>query len=301
MGEKYATASLCPAERSRCIMTITMRKKNDLAYEVMFDDLIQAVFGFSFKPWLDLKLWNNNYQSYSIVEDSKMLANICIYKTEMRIAGEKVDAIQFGAVATCKEARGKGLSRLLMEHILSIYPNTPAFLFANPDVVDFYPKFGFSQVQIYRVDIAASINNSTVAADKRKFNDEMVTHALQNRSAYSNVLDCINTWPIQMFHLIMMYNDCIYHLPKCSAIVIAKQEESKLFLVDVIAQNKIDFDTILKELPFEGITTVEFGFCPDWLGITPTFTPVNETDSPLFIRGNWKLPETFRFPITSET
>jgi len=282
-------------------MTITKRKKNDPAYEVLFDDLIKGVFGFSFKPWLDLKLWNDNYQSYSVIENNKMLANICIYKTEMRIAGEKVDAIQFGAVVTRKEARGKGLSRLLMEHILSTYPSTPAFLFANSGVVDFYPKFGFRQIQTYRADVAACINNSDVAAVKCNVSDEIVNHALQNRYAYSNIIDCLNTQPIQIFHLIMMYADCIYHLPKCSAIVVAKQEESKLLLVDVVSQNKIDFDMLLKELPFEGITTVEFGFCPDWLGITPTFTPVTETDSPLFIRGNWKLPEAFRFPMTSET
>ena len=309
-------------------MTITINNKNDPAYQSMFDALIQEVFGFSFQPWFEYKLWDDNYESYSIVEDGRMLSNICIYKSDLLIRGQKFPAIQFGAVATAKNARGRGLSRMLMEHVLSLYPNRPAYLAANGGVVDFYPKFGFRQVQTYRAMLAlpslrpipslrAQRSNPekvqhldcygkntigmTENATKLHINDELVTHALQTRGTFSNLVDCTNTRSIQMFHLIMQYYDSIYHIPHLNALVIAQQTDSKLFLADVISKNPIILDQVLAALPFTGYDTIEFGFCPDWLGVTPNWTPTDPVRDPFFIRGNWNLPEKFRFPATSET
>jgi len=292
-----------------------MYNKNDPTYEAMFDALIQEVFGFSFQPWLEYELWDENYESYSIIENDRMLSNVCIFKSQLLVRGATVDAMQFGAVATAKSARGKGLSRLLMEHVLQLYPNRLAYLAANPSVVDFYPKFGFRQVQTYTPSIMATGNDeqhSPVIAGltrnlqaesyiKLDIDDAIIPQALQTRGAFSNLVDCTNSASIQMFHLIMQYPDAIYHLPHSNAIVIAQQTGNTLFLADVISQNKITLDEILAQLPFTGISTIKFGFCPDWLSVTPTWTPTDMARDPFFIRGNWNLPEHFRFPATSET
>jgi len=278
-----------------------MNNKNDPAYEAMFDALIQEVFGFSFEPWFEYELWDENYESYSIVENGRMLSNVCIFKSELLVRGAAVPAMQFGAVATAKSARGRGLSRLLMEHILRLYPDRLAYLAANEGVTDFYPKFEFRQVQTYRPILHMPYSGQFSSAIKLDIDDEIVTHALQTRGAFSNLVDCTNASSIQMFHLIMQYHDGIYHLPHSKAIVIAQQTGSKLFLADVISQNKITLDEILAGLPFTGIDTIEFGFCPDWLSVTPNWTPTDMTHDPFFIRGDWNLPEKFRFPATSET
>jgi len=59
-------------------MTITMNNQNNPAYEAMLDTLIQEVFGFSFEPWFEYELWDKNYESYSIIENGKMLSK-CMY------------------------------------------------------------------------------------------------------------------------------------------------------------------------------------------------------------------------------
>jgi predicted N-acetyltransferase YhbS len=282
-------------------LQITMNNHNDKLYEELFDDLIKDVFGFSFVPWFDRKLWDERYESYSIIEKGRMLANICIYKTEMNVYGKPFNALQFGGVATRKEERGKGLSRLLMEHILEKYPNMPAFLGANPSVTEFYPRFGFRPVQTYHPKIQAAINNSKCEAIKLKPDDIAVTQAIQNRIMHSNTLDSLNTQSIQMFHLLLDFSDAIYHLPNHDTIVVAEQKGEMLFIADVIAKTHISFGTLQKELPFNGIKCVEFGFCPDWLGVALEWEPVDTAKEPYFVRGKWNLPEKFRFPIMWET
>jgi len=281
--------------------SITVNRGHNPVYEAILDDLVQDVFGFSFEPWFEYELWDERYESYSIIECGKMLSNVNIYKFELVVDGKKVSAIRFGAVATRKSERGKGHSRRLMEHVLSLYPDTLAYLSANESVVDFYPLFGFSQLQTYKPEISYEINNSNTTAVNCDIDDEIVEQAIQNRSMYSNMVDCLNSQPIQYFHLIMEYLENIYHLPGCDVIALATKTDDKLFVADIIAAHPVTFDEIARELPFDGIRTVEFGFCPDWLGISPVWKPACMAGDPFFVKGEWQLPEMFRFPQTSET
>ncbi|MCL2426769.1 MAG: GNAT family N-acetyltransferase [Oscillospiraceae bacterium] len=280
---------------------IAFNNRHNPEYEVMFDDLIQDVFGFSFSPWFERKLWDEHYESYSVIENGRMLSNVCIYKSNIVVQGKTVMTNRFGAVATRKDMQGKGLSRLLMEHILSLYPNTLSLLTANPSVIDFYPRFGFKQVQTYTPEIAVNINNNQKKAIKYSLDDPDFMTLLYNRNQYSNIVDCISTQSIQIFHLLMEYADDIYYLPNLDVAVVAQQDGSNLYLADVIARKPISFESLKQELPFENIESVEFGFTPDWLDVTPTWTPVNMNDDPFFIKGEWNLPTNYCFPAMSET
>jgi hypothetical protein len=124
---------------------------------------------------------------------------------------------------------------------------------------------------------------------------------LYKRSSYSKITDCINTQSVQIFNLMMEYPDDIYYLPKPNIAIIAKQNGNRLFLADIIATKPISFDALKQELPFANIEVVEFGFSPDWLGVTPTWIPSNMNEELLFVRGDWNLPTNFCFPATSET
>jgi len=282
-------------------MEITINNHNNPEYEALFDDLIQEVFGFSFELWLEQKLWDERYESYSIIHNDRMLSNLCIYKADMISQGQKYQAIQFGAVCTRKSEQGKGLSRLLMEHVLNIYKDTPAFLFANQSVIDFYPRFGFKQVQTHRPTIKTTINNDPTKAKKLDANDPIVKNTIFNRAGHSGILDCLNTESIQMFHMLMGYPDDIYSLPKHEAIIVAQQNGTELFIADVISRKPVTFEQIKPELPFNDIEKIEFGFCPDWLEVTPTWEPVDMEEVMLFKKGDWNLPKAFRIPATSVT
>ena len=280
-------------------MEIIMNNRPNPEYEEMFNDLMQEVFGFTFEHWFEYVPWVENYESYSIIENGVMLANLCITKTEMILMGQRVQANQFGAIATRENARGRGLSRLLMEHVLSLYPDTLAYLSANPSVVDFYPRFGFRQVQTYKPVISREINNNPATAVKYEIDD------VAERKCYSSIVDCTNTFSVNIFHMIMEYEDDIYFLPSCDAVVIARQDGERLFIADVIAQKPITFEQIAPELPFAGVKTVEFGFCPDLFkdshGLDNGMIWEKDNMTPFFLRGDWNLPKYFRFPAMSET
>jgi len=282
-------------------MKITVNSKNDPEYEKIFDDLIRDVFGFSFAPWLAKKIWDERYESYSVIRDGRALSNLCIFKTDMLIGGLKVTANQFGAVATRKSERNKGLSSLLMNHVLALYPDTPAFLYANPGVIGFYGRFGFSRTAMYRPETAAVINNPVGGAVKCSPEDILLLEALDNRRVFSGIVDDVNTQPVKIFHLLLDYPDDIYYLPRCGAAVVAKQEGGRLFLADVLTRESPTFEDLKKELPFNGVNRVEFGFCPDWLGVEPDWTDIDSNSEPFFIRGGWRLPGKFRFPVLSAT
>ena len=102
-----------------------------------------------------------------------------------------------------------------------------------------------------------------------------------------------------MFHLLLDYPDSIYRLPGCDVLAVVKQQGDRLFIADIIASEPVMFEAVRRELPFAGIHRVEFGFCPDWLGVSPEWNPAGTNH--YFIRGEWNLPENFRFPILSET
>ncbi|MCL2189085.1 MAG: GNAT family N-acetyltransferase [Defluviitaleaceae bacterium] len=280
---------------------ITFNNSNDPAYEGIFDDLIQEVFGFSFAPWFAEKLWDEKYESYSIIENGVMLANVCIYKSDMLVGGKAFVAHQFGAIATRKSARGKGLSRQLMNHVLEKYPTTPAYLAANAGVVDFYPRFGFTQVQPHTPYIAAKIENDPATAVLCDLKDPKFMDALYNRAHFSHTLDTQNAQSINLFHLIMEYDEDVYFLPALNVYIIAQQEGERLFIADIIAKYPVTFAQLAGALPFAGVKEIAFGFCPKWLGVKPQWKPVDTKKDPFFIRGAWDLPEKFCFPVMAQT
>jgi GNAT superfamily N-acetyltransferase len=279
-------------------MKITMNNGNDPAYTAMLDGLITEVFGISFAPWLARKLWDDKYESYSFIENGNMLANVCIFKADMRVSGQPVRVHQFGAVATRKNERGKGLSRKLMNHVLDIYPNTPAFLAANDSVLDFYPPFGFRRVQTYLPALDVAINNGENTAEKCNIDDARVQHALYGQRVYSRLLDVTNMQSVEIFNMIMGEGYPLFYLPACGAVVVAYQMGTTLHLKNVLSPQPLAFDELAKQLPFHGITRVEFGFNPDWLGVNPQWAANND---PYFLRGAWGLPTHFRFPALAET
>jgi len=127
----------------------------------MLNNLLKDIF-FDFQFWYDLNLWDENYESYSIIENGEIVSNICVYKTQILFNQKKYSALSVGAVATKKEYRGRGLSRTLMEQIIKKYDNVPMYLSANDSVVDFYPKFGFKRIYEKLPICECVINNAVI-------------------------------------------------------------------------------------------------------------------------------------------
>lgn len=124
----------------------------------MLDKLAEETFGITLQKWKEDGLLGDNYVPYSYVSDGKVLANVSANLYHMRIRGKEYPVIQIGTVMTDPSVRGRGLSGRLMRYVISLYEKESflMFLFANENVMEFYPRFGFYGVHqrryIYRAE-----------------------------------------------------------------------------------------------------------------------------------------------------
>ena len=190
------------------MITMTNGFTTTKEFNGQLNELIMHAFGFSFDKWHAENVWNEDYEIYSIIENSVMLANISVYKMKMIINGEKRDYLQFGSVATREEYRRRGLSKKIMEHIFSIYPDTSCFLHAGDSVVEFYPKFGFKSITYKQPYIEYKLKNIG-GMIKLDISNPKVDKYLKERSQYSKVFDCTNQYAINWFHLLYSHQNDI--------------------------------------------------------------------------------------------
>lgn len=268
-------------------------------FRELYNELILNVFGFSFEKWHKQDVWNEDYECYSIFDNGCMIANVSVYKMRLLLNGIQREYLQFGAVATREEYRGKGLSRTIMEHILGKYPDTQAFLLANDSVVELYPKFGFKPTrdkQPYldlKLDNAGEMRGLTVL-------DTRLDAYMRGRNQHSKIFDCLNSYGVNWFHLLYSYQDSVYEIPELDALVIARQRDRVLRLVDVMAQRPIHFNELLPYLFFENVEVIEFGFNPDWLGIKYKLRDYEIEDTHLFVKGDFGV-EGYILPLLIRT
>ncbi|MCL6589055.1 MAG: GNAT family N-acetyltransferase [Firmicutes bacterium] len=264
----------------------------------MLNNLLKDIF-FDFQFWYDLNLWDKNYESYSIIEDGEMVSNVCVFKTQILFNQKKYTALSIGAVATKKEFRGRGLSRILMDHVIQKYEGTPMYLSANDGVAGFYPKFGFKRI-FEKLPVCEVKINNDLQPVKLRYDDPKVWDYVFKRVNFSPILDCLNTASINIFHIYWGYlKDFIYEIPELDTLVIAGQEDSILKLIGVFSLKDISFSELVRYLPFGNVTKVEFGFMPYWPDLDYTMQEY-ETD-PAFVRGLRCDLGDFKFPELSVT
>lgn len=273
---------------------IVFNNSNDKKYQGMLNNLLKNIF-LDFQFWYDLDLWDDKYESYAIVKNNEIISNICVFKTQLVFNQKEYSALSIGAVATKKEYRGRGYSRILMNHIISKYDGIAMYLSANDSVVDFYPKFGFirtyEKLPIYECEI-----NNNIEPQKLQYDNAKVWEYVYKRINFSQELDCLNTFSVNIFHIYWGYlKDCIYEIPDIDTMIIAKQTGSTLKLIGVFSLKNISFSDLVEFLPFKNIKKIEFGFMPYWSDINYTMQEY-KTD-PLFVRstncdlGDFKFPE----------
>ena len=283
-------------------MTLPIKRVggSDPADMAAVDDLLKEVFNFSLAAFIGLGFWDERYESYTIWENGRVVSNVCIYKTDLIVMGRTVRAHQLGAVATRPDARGRGLSRQLMQHVLDLYPNTPVYLGANESVLDFYPRFGFEAVQTFQAVLDVNIHNPKAREGLKRPPDEKIREAINGNQLHSVLLDCHNTQPLQIWQLLTneRHKDGVFYLPECGAMVKIHCMDHTLFIDEVFAPRKMSFETLARELPVTDVKQVKFGFNPDKLGVDVRWDILGD---PYYVRGDWNLPTFFRFPVLSET
>lgn len=281
--------------------------KDIAEYRLSFNKLANMTFGIDFEKWYQKGLWNDRYICYSYVDGNEVVANVSISKMDIILQGRKEKSLQIGTVMTHPEYRKRGLCAKLINTILDEHEKNHdfIFLFANKNVLDFYPRFGFKELKEtqYSMDINVSKDKSAkvrkLDMDNMEDLNKLVKLALK-RIPISNVLGVENGEYILLWYCVNIFYDNIYYLEDEDTVIIYETENEQLHLYDIISKEAVDFNNIIKKITTEGIKKVVFHFTPDILDLGGQYT-FSETNDAFFVKpSSVDINTRFKYPITAQ-
>ncbi|MBT2639351.1 MULTISPECIES: GNAT family N-acetyltransferase [unclassified Bacillus (in: firmicutes)] len=274
--------------------------------EVLRNSFIQLaadIFGIDFTSWHEKGYWGNRYIPFSYADGDRIAANVSVNDLDFIIEGKSYKALQIGTVMTHPEYRNKGLSASLMNHVLDAYEGIYDFiyLFANDSVLDFYPRFGFEEVEEYLYSTKVSAGQSPFVLRKLELarDLEFIEKAVYGRLPVSQAFSTANSAGITMFHVLNVFPDHLYYHAEKDSIVIFTKENGTIQLYDLISTAPVDIKDII---PIFGDTdAVQFHFTPDDSDLQYQRVPFKR-DGALFVkkRPGMELPKFIKHPFTSE-
>lgn len=280
----------------------------DHEWHAPFFQLMEEVFGLSgFRDWGALCGWSGDYVVHGWEENGRLVASLG--ETRMVLTGSDgraFDALQFGAVATAKEARGRGLARYLIENVLNVADrsNLAVLLFANPSVIDFYPKFGFRRVPCQRLWIDQPHGSRSQALpgkilDPQSLNDrKMVEILIAKSNAAGGLLLAKRSMGTILWHWLNSNLTAVY-LQEFDSIAFIELTENDLFLADCLGGEEAE-DAVVKALV--GVRpAIEFGFVPTSKALLERLTQAADKDCYMFWLGPRLPNELMRFPALMMT
>jgi len=241
----------------------------------------------------------------ALADETQLLATVGLKRMRVRLGGQLVTAWQLGAVGTLPELRGRGLQRQLMTHVLNHVGDDLTFLFANPRVLDFYPRFGFRRVQQSTFVADVHVTPSNVSLRLLHVHDATDRMLLQQLSARAQPVT--ERFGAQDHSTLLWYLCNIPELTlrydaRAEALFVTQQTQSVLYVHDILSANDLDLMQLLPALITEPITRVEFGFTPDRYSLATVRPSSDAGESPLFVRSALPFPaEPFKFPVLAQT
>lgn len=259
--------------------------KNDAKLRKSFNELTQRTFDFNFEKWYLNGFWGDKYIPHSLTDGGKVIANVSVNFMDFEMEGIKKHYIQIGTVMTDKDYRGQGLSRYLIEKIISLYKDKTdgIYLFANDDVLNFYPKFGFAKSKEYqyskRINSISNVKKAEPVdmSDKAnwgKFFDTVKNSISNDRFTMDNP-GLIAFWTRE--------SKSIYYLAEEDTYIAANIRNDNIYIYQIIANHKVNLEKVINSFG-SGIKKVVLGFTPyDVNGYAAE--EYHEEDCTLFISG----------------
>lgn len=257
-----------------------------------FNGLAAKVFGISFEDWHRDGYWTDKYIPYALAENDRVISNASVNIMDIVWQGGPKRYIQIGTVMTDPEYRNQGLSRRVIEEILSDWSDRcdGLYLFANNTVLDFYPKFSFISAPEYQYTLQLPLAQQRYNFTKLNMNKpgdrETLRHCYQKSNPFS-ALSANNNYELLMFHCITFMSGCIYYSKELDTVCIMSQEEGTLICHDIYGSPNIPLDLIISSLAPASTEQVVLGFTPK-TSENGFFTRIDhiENDSTLFLLNN---------------
>jgi len=284
--------------------------RDDFRAREAYFAFIDTVFtGADFRTWYEQGWWPDNYRPFSLFEGDQIVSNVSACEMTVLLEGQQIPAIQLGAVGTVPEARGRGLSRQLMETVLERYEKLPfAFLFANETVLDFYPKFNFAPRR--EVVFRTTSHLPGWREPARPLNPlqpedlELIRRLLAVRVPPTERFGVLSFDYVTAWHMMNVYPNNVFYDKSSDTIWIVSKRDSELHVWDIIWHTPPDLQNGLPRPRLDDlneIAAINWYFSPDRLAF-PCNETMELTDSGLFVRSQQPLPSLkFKFPASAQT
>lgn len=261
----------------------------------------------SFQRWYEYGGWDERYVAYAIADGDRIVANVSVTRMEIVLKGERIRGWQLGAVGTDPERRKRGYQREIMPRVLEHIPaGELVYLFANHQVIDFYPRFGFRRVRDCMFEIETrKLTPAGTPLRTLELESESDRALLQRVAA--KALPVSTDFAAERYEQLVLwwwcnfYKNGLRYVPEADAIVVVEQGDDVLRVHDVLASGDLDLHALLPRLITAPIQKLEFSFTPKrfW---DETVSRPDYTDSPLFVRGPQQFPEApFKYPMLAQT
>lgn len=266
-----------------------------------FNKLAENTFGINFESWYQNGFWNDLYIPYSIEENNEIIANVSVNIIDISFEEKVLHLIQLGTVMTNENYRHMGLIRKIMAEIEKDYSGRidGMFLFANNEVLNFYPKFGFKKAKEFQY--SKQVNNfqkSTIKHTPMNCKDDWNTFVQAiNSNNFFGEFNMINNSDLIMFYVSNFMRDNVYYNEEHNAYVIAEIDGNTLFIHNIFADEQIELEEIIESFG-DDIKKVTLGFVPK----NKNGYDINELcedDTTLFVRGFSLENKKLMFPTLS--
>ncbi len=261
--------------------------KDDKKLRTSFNELAKKIFGLDFEDWYQNGYWGENYMPYSIADGEKIIANISVNIMDFACDGKRKHYIQLGTVMTDEAYRHQGLSRFLMEKIIKEYREQidGIFLFANNNVLNFYPKLGFQKSKEYQY--SKTVQNvdimSAVPVPMRSRTEWKMLEAAMKNSICNGSFEMAYNPGLIMFYITKFMKECVYYVKDQDAYVIAQMGDKDLLIHNIYSNKVVDLNSMIKAFGSD-IKQVTLGFTP-WNTQGYIKSEVQREDDTLFVMG----------------
>ena len=267
-------------------MSYTLVKNSmvDEKHRQGYNQLATATFRLYFDNWYNSGYFDGSHIPYTLFDGDKAVANISVNLMDVVLDGKTRKYIQLGTVMTDKDYRGKGLQKYIFNQIMEDFSGKydAMFLFANKNVLEFYPKLGFVKDVEYTFTKTIKGKGAEVKKlDMANSTDVQLFKKLYDGGNPFADFTVINGFALEMFYLTGPYKNNVYYIPQYDAVVVMEKDEKSVTLLDIYCGADKNLDDILSTLT-DGETTISLGFTPKDKE-NYTVQRLNDEDTTLFI------------------
>jgi GNAT superfamily N-acetyltransferase len=263
----------------------------------------REIFGLDFSFWEERGLWDESYVPYSLFDEKKVVANICVYPSTITVDGQACNGLELLTVATLPNWRGRGLQRELWDVIRrEVVPHHDFVFLFTESAAGFYEKLGLKRQPEFFHRLTSPVLPSPDPIESRVLNPDhpedyrILTTLAHDRVPVSRTLGWINP-NLLLFMLIGPYREWLHYLPALDAILVIEPEGETLRIHDIIARSMPDLPSIEGFLARFRARQIDLLFSPDQLGPVET-EDLPVTEDVLITDPGFRMPGPTLFPYS---